>query len=80
MYENVENFIKWLKKVSKEKVDEYYIKKTLEDLEIRFYNNDNYKVYELNSIETKSKRPETYAYDTEITFNENNDVAVIFKF
>lgn len=79
MYKNLENFVKWLKKVAKAEVTETYIKETLKELDDQ-YCNTAMEQFELSKFETKSGNPETYSYNLEYEENDNGDVFIIFEF
>lgn len=78
MYKNLENFIDWLKEVSKAEVDEVYVDETLKEL-ARQNCDTGCAAYELSKFETKSGRPETYSYSVEYE-EKNGDIDIIYEF
>lgn len=74
MYKNLEKFIKWLKEVSKEEVNETYINETLQELDNQ-YCNTGMCIFELSKFETITGNPETYQYELEI--EETDDEVII---
>lgn len=79
MYKNLERFVKWLKEISKVKVNETYIQETLKELDTQ-YCNTGMEEFELSKFETKSGKPETYSYSIEYEENEDGDINIICEF
>lgn len=79
MYKNLENFVKWLKKVAKAEVTETYIKETLKELDDQ-YGNTAMEQFELSKFETKSGNPETYSYNIENKEDEKGNITIICEF
>lgn len=79
MYKNIERFVEWLKNVSKNEVNETYLKETLKELDEQ-YCNTGLEEYELSKFETKSGNSETYLYSVEFEEEEDGNINIICEF